>query len=135
MQKDCFSPLTGAWVPLGLAIILCIFLQFYAWAQGLEDKFDATHRTRLHNVIARGFISESDDEDSAPAIGMSETGTESEKIMESNDLSPAIATGSVGLQLPTLRKRPASTKLANYNDALTLVNNNATLTRLPVFAL
>ncbi|KAL8280779.1 hypothetical protein RQP46_006783 [Phenoliferia psychrophenolica] len=41
----------GAWFPLSLAVILCIVLGFWSWAKGLEDKFDASHRHRLHEFI------------------------------------------------------------------------------------
>jgi len=46
----------GAWAPLMIGLILVIFMTFWTWAKGLEDKFDGKNRKNL-----RHFIMQNDD--------------------------------------------------------------------------
>ncbi|KAJ6585288.1 potassium transporter [Mycena capillaripes] len=41
----------GAWVPLMIGVILMLFMSFWTWAKGLEDKFDGEHRENLRHFI------------------------------------------------------------------------------------
>ncbi|KAI0291239.1 potassium transporter [Multifurca ochricompacta] len=42
---------SGAWVPLTIGTILLIFMAFWTWAKGLEDRFDSKSRRRLDGAI------------------------------------------------------------------------------------
>jgi KUP system potassium uptake protein len=103
----------GAWVPLGLAVILCLFFLFWSWAQGLENKFDADHRYRLTDVISRpdGWLEEKEG---------------SPEIEEHNSSEFALG------QTPVLRKRSSGAE--KYSATLQLAHGTTKLERIPVFA-
>lgn len=108
------------------------FLGFYAWARGLENNFDATHRNRLHDVITRELLPEEtehvSDEIEEPltlALGGSPNNNGTLKLPDN------LVVGGTG----GIRKRlGAGIKTPSYNDDLILVDGKATLVRLPVFA-
>ncbi|KAG7530995.1 hypothetical protein FFLO_04666 [Filobasidium floriforme] len=41
----------GAWFPLALGSVLCIFMVFWTWGQELERIFDTTHSRKLNSVV------------------------------------------------------------------------------------
>ncbi|CAH7687488.1 potassium transporter-domain-containing protein [Phakopsora pachyrhizi] len=43
----------GAWFTLSLGCLIGIFLLFWTWAKGLEDKFDSEHRVKLSQLLTR----------------------------------------------------------------------------------
>ena len=98
---------TGAWFPLGLAALLCVFFQFWSWARGLEDAFDASNRHRLNEVMSK------------PTEVFEEKGEEEQEIEE---------------EVPTLRKRQGA-QLPSYSKALQSVDGQTSLARIPIFAL
>ncbi|KAH9941952.1 potassium transporter [Amylocystis lapponica] len=99
----------GAWVPLMLGLILVVFMLFWTWAKGLEDKFDGRNRMNL-----RHFILPSDTEEVFLRVGQNqnlqgEVSTESEDdhdvedekiqhpsyyILEDHDTGKGVGTGS-----------------------------------------
>lgn len=107
------------------------FLGFWSWAKGLENTFDAQNRHRLQDVIKRNLFDEVDDESL-------------EEKLDGEAAVVRLGSSSGGLKLPeeTLggaggmrRRLGAGNKSPSYNDDLTLVDGNANLVRLPVFAL
>lgn len=110
----------GAWFPLGLAVVILFVLTGWAWAKGLEDKFDAMHRYRLSEVLRPRI-----DRDSAP---------EAEDEDEKQQQAPAVEQDIAALPsenggAAALRQRKPA--LPAYEAA----DNGASLARLPVFAL
>lgn len=43
----------GAWFTLSLGCMIGLFLLFWSWAKGLEDKFDAEHRVKLSQLLIK----------------------------------------------------------------------------------
>ncbi|EFP81578.2 uncharacterized protein PGTG_07827 [Puccinia graminis f. sp. tritici CRL 75-36-700-3] len=43
----------GAWFTLTLGCLIGLFLLFWTWAKGLEDKFDAAHRIKLGQLLIK----------------------------------------------------------------------------------
>ncbi|KAF8139183.1 potassium transporter [Mycena galopus ATCC 62051] len=54
----------GAWVPLMIGVILMLFMSFWTWAKGLEDKFDGEHRENIRHFIIPDADQEVTEDDS-----------------------------------------------------------------------
>ncbi|GAA5838703.1 hypothetical protein JCM9279_003833 [Rhodotorula babjevae] len=112
----------GAWFPLGLAFFLLIAFTGWAWAKGLEDKFDAGHRYRLSEIMRSRLERETDadvdvdDEKRSPEVEQDIT------VLDGGNSTSATA-------LADLRQRKLA--LPAYEAA----EGGASLARLPVFAL
>ncbi|GAA6002540.1 KUP/HAK/KT family potassium transporter [Rhodotorula paludigena] len=100
----------GAWFPLGLAIVILAALTSWAWARGLEEKFDRLHRYRLSELM-RPKLEDEDDQE-----------TRDEKHPE-QDIAEVNALG-LAPQGGFVRRKPALQGAGG-----------ADLNRLPVFAL
>ncbi|KAF7364932.1 hypothetical protein MVEN_00363800 [Mycena venus] len=60
----------GAWVPLMIGVILMLFMSFWTWAKGLEDKFDGDHRENIrHFIFPENDQDEENDEDEIEEAG------------------------------------------------------------------
>lgn len=100
----------GAWFPLGLAVVILAALTSWAWARGLEEKFDRLHRYRLSELM-RPKLEDEDDRE-----------TRDEKHPE-QDIAEVNALG-LAPQGGFVRRKPALQGAGG-----------ADLNRLPVFAL
>ncbi|KAM0793786.1 hypothetical protein ACM66B_001203 [Microbotryomycetes sp. NB124-2] len=111
----------GAWLPLGLAALMCSFLSFWSWAKHLETKFDATHRHRLNDVMSR--------------VGVEQEGTDTDDDMnpvsvnEKKNESLTIKSGGTQQRHPSPRAI-SSASVPSYKA----IERPTVLARLPVFA-
>ncbi|KAJ7797662.1 potassium transporter [Mycena olivaceomarginata] len=65
----------GAWVPLTIGVVLMLFMSFWTWAKGLEDKFDGEHRENIRHFILPDGDQEEEDEDDEIEEAEAETDT------------------------------------------------------------
>jgi len=112
----------GAWFPLGLAFVLLIVFTGWAWAKGLEDKFDAGHRYRLSEIMRPRLEREPDAELDADDEKRSPEAEQDITVLDGGNSSSAVAVAE-------LRQRRL--ELPAYEAA----EGGASLARLPVFAL
>ena len=108
----------GAWVPLGLAVLLALAFIFFHWARGLEEQFDASHRVRLRDVIR------------APVSDAKQHNDEDEDLVTG---SASVSAGGVGAGPIELSRTGATPP--TYTRSLELADGSASLARLPLFAL
>lgn len=113
MADGCKNNSSGAWFPLGLAVLLVIMFAFWSWAKSLEDGFDASHRHRLHEFLTTR---------EPPAEGKQELHVVPNDFEGIED--------NVGM--PSIRQRTISTPV---RSTLQLIKGSTDLVRLPVFAL
>ncbi|GAA5928143.1 hypothetical protein JCM3775_002829 [Rhodotorula graminis] len=135
----------GAWFPLGLGAVLLVVFIFWAWAKGLEDKFDAGHRYRLSEIMRPRLERETDgpagehdadDEKLSPEVEQDITvaGGDDDGENRSPRAPQGISVldgrhGNIGTAGAELRQRRLA--LPAYEAAA----GGASLARLPVFAL
>lgn len=78
----------GAWVPLMIGLILVVFMLFWTWARGLEEKFDGSNRVNLRYFILSG------PEDEQPQLHQHQLERTSQEL---HPIRPALATEMHGL--------------------------------------
>lgn len=115
--------------PLSLAVLLSLILSFYSWARGLEDSFDATHRSRLSDLFVR----------------VDNTGLGVNDASETAELNGEKEEESFGLpqlsfkdtEVPTRdSRRGISSPSPAYDGALKLVGSTIEVVpRVPLFAI
>ncbi|BGP41752.1 hypothetical protein JCM10450v2_005818 [Rhodotorula kratochvilovae] len=112
----------GAWFPLSLAVVLLVFLAGWAWARGLEEKFDRLHRYRLSEIMRPTLDLDADERDGADNEKRPRSPPQEQDITVLEERRDEAA-------IPELRQRKP--KLPAYEAT----DGGTSLARLPVFAL
>lgn len=102
-----------------------MLLLLWAWARGLEDKFDHLHRYRLSEVMRPKRDEKGDDDAPAP---LQLPNLKEEDIASLSAIASREGTSTTLPTVPALRR--FKTKLPAYEAV-----NGSPLARLPVFAL
>lgn len=99
-----------------------IILGFWSWARGLEDVFDATHRSRLSDLFSQVEEDQNDDEKAYNDQTGEGNGSASTSVNDKGDNNQ-------------MRKRGSTPGPPAYDRALQLVGSDIVSPRLPVFAI